>query len=86
MVFSERNAQNPQNLCNCKVQNKANRYYFKEALTQERRGVYLSQFDLNVEEGAIEYPLKPVLRFSTPVFDRNAHKRGILVVLSNPRS
>jgi PAS domain S-box-containing protein len=63
-----------------RLQNKASRYYFREALAQERGGIYLSRFDLNVEEGKIEQPHKPVLRFGTPVFGNNGSKRGIVLL------
>ncbi|MCG8426025.1 MAG: PAS domain S-box protein, partial [Chromatiales bacterium] len=62
------------------LQNKANRYYFQEAIALERRGIYLSLFDLNVEKGKIERPLKPVIRFATPVFDSQGEKRGIVLL------
>lgn len=63
-----------------KLQNKSNRYYFKEALAMDRRYIYLSPFDLNMEEGEIEFPLKPVIRFGTPVFDSHGRKRGIILL------
>ncbi len=62
------------------LQNKASRYYFKEALSQDRGGIYLSPLDLNMEEGQIEYPLKPVMRFGTPVFDQQGNKKGIILL------
>jgi signal transduction histidine kinase len=46
----------------------------------DRGEVFVSPFDLNVEHEAIEKPLKPVIRFATPVFDRNSGKRGVLVL------
>ncbi|MCU7846212.1 MAG: PAS domain S-box protein [Candidatus Thiodiazotropha sp. (ex Monitilora ramsayi)] len=63
-----------------KLQDKGNRYYFREALAMERGQIYLSPFDLNMEEGKIEYPLKPVIRFGTPVFDSQGEKRGIVLL------
>jgi signal transduction histidine kinase len=62
------------------LQPKANRYYFAQALRLERGAIFLSPFDLNVEHDEIERPLKPMLRFATPVFDRQGAKRGILVL------
>ncbi|MET0003013.1 MAG: PAS domain S-box protein [Candidatus Thiodiazotropha sp.] len=63
-----------------KLQNKSSRYYFKEALALDRGYIYLSPFDLNMEEGEIEFPLKPVIRFGTPVFDSHGEKRGIVLL------
>lgn len=62
------------------LQNKKNRYYFQEALNRDRGSVYISPLDLNIEGGAIEYPLKPMLRFATPVFDRTGEKKGVIVL------
>ncbi|MEN8213217.1 MAG: PAS domain S-box protein [Pseudomonadota bacterium] len=62
------------------LQNKANRYYFREALALERGGIYLSRFDLNVEKGEIEQPHKPVIRFGAPVFDAKGNKSGIVLI------
>jgi PAS domain S-box-containing protein len=62
------------------LQNKSSRYYFREALAQEPGGIYLSRFDLNVENGHIEEPFKPVIRFGTPVIDHNGNKSGIVLI------
>ncbi len=62
------------------LQNKANRYYFREALTQKPGGIYLSRFDLNVENGKIEEPFKPVIRFATPVVNHSGNKKGIVLI------
>ncbi len=62
------------------LQNKANRYYFLEAMSQPRGGIYLSPMDLNIEEEKIEYPLKPMIRFGTPVFDSAGHQKGVILL------
>lgn len=62
------------------LQNKADRYYFKESVTLERGEVFISPLDLNMEHGEIERPLKPMIRFVTPVFDNLGGKRGVLVL------
>lgn len=63
-----------------RLQQKANRYYFKDIFNLQRGFVFLSPFDLNVERGKIEYPLKPIIRFGAPVFDNKGEKRGIIVL------
>ncbi|MEN4052799.1 MULTISPECIES: sensor domain-containing diguanylate cyclase [Sulfurimonas] len=61
------------------LQNKAQRYYFKE-LMQLRDGEYwYSKLDLNVEHGKIEEPLKPVIRIGTPYYYKGERK-GILII------
>jgi PAS domain S-box-containing protein len=62
------------------LQDKSGRYYFSEAMALPRGGIYLSPLDLNMEQGRIERPLKPMLRFATPVFDAAGRRRGILVL------
>lgn len=48
------------------LQNKVERYYVGEGLAQDGGAVYVSPMDLNVERGAIELPIKPVIRFAAP--------------------
>ncbi|MEE8470561.1 MAG: PAS domain S-box protein [Dehalococcoidia bacterium] len=62
------------------LQSKAKRYYFEDTIALERGEVFVSPFDLNIEQGEIEQPLKPMIRFGTPVFDRYGQKRGIVVL------
>ncbi len=62
------------------LQDKSSRYYPEEALQLGRGGLYLSPLDLNVEEGRIEVPQKPMMRFATPVFDSAGNKHGLLVL------
>jgi len=62
------------------LQSKAKRYYFGDAFILGRGEVFVSPFDLNIEHGAIEQPLKPMIRFCTPVFDSHGQKRGIVVL------
>jgi signal transduction histidine kinase len=61
------------------LQNKADRYYFKLSIRLDRGQVFVSPFDLNVEHGKIERPLKPTIRLATPVFDAKG-ARGIVVL------
>jgi hypothetical protein len=63
-----------------KLQNKGKRYYFKDAFQLEKGEIFVSPLDLNIEQGVIEKPLKPMIRFGTPVFDQNDKKRGIILL------
>jgi len=58
---------------------KGNRYYFKDTFELNRREVFVSPLDLNIEHGVIEKPLKPMIRFGTPLFDKRGQKRGVLI-------
>jgi len=62
------------------LQNKVNRYYFKDTIILEEKKVFLSKFDLNIENGSIEFPYNPTLRFATPVFDSEGRKKGIVII------
>lgn len=62
------------------LQDKADRYYFRDVIRLEPGEVYASPLDLNIEHGEIELPLRPVMRFGTPVTDRTGNKVGVLVL------
>lgn len=59
---------------------KRDRYYFKDTLRLRPGDVFVSPFDLNVEGDQIEQPLKPTVRFGTPVQDLEGRKRGIVIL------
>lgn len=62
------------------LQPKAGRYYFDAAIRLDEGEVYISPLDLNIENGQIEQPLKPMIRFARPVFDQSGQKRGVVVL------
>lgn len=62
------------------LQNKKDRYYFIETIKLPKDDVYISQMDLNLENGVIEEPYKPMLRVSTPVFDKEGNRIGVIVM------
>ncbi|EMP54071.1 diguanylate cyclase [Marinobacter santoriniensis NKSG1] len=47
------------------LQSKASRYYVRKVLETRPGGIYFSPLDLNVENGIIEQPIKPVIRVAT---------------------
>ncbi len=63
-----------------KLQNKADRYYFKNSMALDAGQVYVSPFDLNMKHGEIETPLKPVIRFGIPVMDEKGNKNGVVML------
>lgn len=63
-----------------KLQNKKGRYYFEDAMALCRGQVLVSPLDLNVEQGQVEQPIKPMIRFGTPIFDDQGKKRGIVLL------
>ncbi len=63
-----------------RLQDKSSRYYFKKSIDMEQGNIYISPMDLNVEHGVIEKPIKPVIRYATPVYDKDMTIRGIVVL------
>ncbi len=61
------------------LQNKSNRYYFKESIDLPKNHIYMSPLDLNIENGEIEKPFKPIIRFGVPVFDNEGTRIGLLM-------
>ena len=62
------------------LQDKSQRYYFKQSFFGEGAPIVLSPMDLNVEQGQVEQPLKPMIRIATAVFDNQGRKRGVVVL------
>ena len=65
------------------LQDKGNRYYFLNSINLDENSLYISKFDLNIENGEIEMVEgrpKPMLRISTPLFDNNGQRLGILIL------
>ena len=64
------------------LQNKGDRYWFKKAIKLQSEEVFVSPLDLNIEAGKIELPLKPTLRFATPVYDQSSQEPLGLVIIN----
>ena len=71
---------NPSEVPASELQSKKERYYFKKSISLERGEIYVSLFDLNVENEVVEKPIKPMIRFGTPIYDSRAQKRGVLIL------
>ncbi|MET0066949.1 MAG: diguanylate cyclase [Candidatus Thiodiazotropha sp.] len=66
------------------LQDKSGRYYIQQSLKLEQGEIYISPLDLNVENGMIEQPIRPTIRFATPVVDGYGVKQGVLVINYTP--
>ncbi len=62
------------------LQDKAGRDYFQQTISLPAGSFYVSDLDLNIENGRVERPLKPTLRLAAPVFDASGARRGICIV------
>ncbi len=68
------------------LQDKKERYYFKDTMSLGENEVYVSRLDLNIENGVLENrgteespEYIPVIRYSVPIFDDDGKKRGFLI-------
>lgn len=62
-----------------KLQNKKNRYYFTETKNNNKKQIWKSKIDLNMENNQITYPLIPTFRLALPIYDK--HKfHGIVII------
>ncbi len=71
---------NPRVVARQELQDKSSRYFFRESIVLGPREIYVSHFDLNVEDGRIEVPFKPTLRFAMPLFNAAGTRRGVIVL------
>lgn len=62
------------------LDNESNRYWFKETLKLSQNEIFISPLDLYMEKEKIYIPLKPTIRFLTPVFDKQGKKKALLVI------
>lgn len=62
------------------LQNKKDRYYFQETSQLPENTINISKIDLNMENGEIEQPYKPMIRFSSAVYDENQNFKGVIVL------
>ena len=62
------------------LQQKRHRYYFNGTFGLGKNEIFVSPFDLSIENGEIEQPLKPIIRLGTPVFDKQGKKRGVVLL------
>lgn len=67
-------------------QSKEDRYYFTETMRLQKEEVFISSLDLNIKHGEIENrgsewkpEYVPVIRYTTPVFDEQDNRKGIII-------
>ena len=61
------------------LQNKADRDYFPATMKLKSGEVYVSSLNLNQEDGKIEIPYKPTIRYATPIFNATGERQGIVI-------
>lgn len=74
------NAGRPSVIPDDRLQDKSQRYYFRDVIVLSPGEIFVSPFDLNIEQGAIEVPFKPMIRIGTPVTDASGRPRGVVLL------
>lgn len=62
------------------LQDKSTRYFVHDGLALPAGAIHVSRLDLNVEQGVIEQPLRPMLRLGTPVAGPDGQPRGLVTI------
>ena len=66
-----------------RLQNKGAQEYFTASSNLSDGEMYLSEISLNREYGKIEFPYRPMLRLSMPIFDENQNRFGFIIINVN---
>ncbi|MET0280401.1 MAG: ATP-binding protein [Steroidobacteraceae bacterium] len=62
------------------LQTKIDRPFFQRANALPPGSLYISSFDLMMDNGALVVPHRPVLRFAVPVFNAAGERHGVYVI------
>jgi len=62
------------------LQGKSDRYYYLHALAASENQIYVSDFDLNIENGVIFVPYEPTIRFTLKIDDTEGKLLGLIVL------
>ncbi len=62
------------------LQDKSNRYYFRDTLALSKGKIFASPLDLNIEHGIVEKPLNPMLRLGMPIIGPNDTREGVIII------
>lgn len=61
------------------LQNKVDSQYFVKTMKVSSGNLYVSPVQLNREQGVIEEPYQPVIRYATPIIDAAGERRGVVI-------
>lgn len=62
------------------LQDKNERYFFREALSVSKNQVYISNIDLNIDNEMVEDPIVPTLRLASPVYTSSGNFAGMIMI------
>ena len=78
-IFRDKNTKIEKFTLDEDLQDKSDRYYFKETKQTPLNKTWVSSLDLNVENHKVQKPLRPTLRLSTSIY-KNNNFEGILII------
>ncbi|MFV0421559.1 response regulator [Oleidesulfovibrio sp.] len=61
------------------LSDKSTRYYFKEMMNIKPHELYISRLDLNIENGVVEVPYKPMLRVGAQLVNSQGKVVGVIL-------
>jgi len=61
------------------LQDKQHRYYFNHAIKEDINKIWISDVDLNFENGKMDFPHRPTIRFAMPL-GRGSQKTGLVII------
>ena len=62
------------------LESKAGRYFVSAILEKNKGDIYVSPFDLSLDKGEVAHPIKPTIRFATPIVDNSGNKLGLVIL------
>ena len=62
------------------LQNKSDRFYYRNGKRLPPGEVCISKLDLNQENNQVELPPKPMIRFTTPVLTQTGDRKGMVIL------
>ncbi|WP_273867827.1 hypothetical protein [Halobacteriovorax sp. GB3] len=65
------------------LQDKSNRYYYKEMIELNRYSSYFSMIDFNIEQGRVQYPLTTMMRAGTNIYSSEDVRVGSIIININ---
>lgn len=68
------------NISDTHLQNKSSRDYFINTVELDKDDQIISPMELNRENGKLTKPIQPIIRYSTPVYDKAGSLSGIIVL------
>ncbi|MCH3916715.1 MAG: sensor domain-containing diguanylate cyclase [Spirochaetia bacterium] len=72
----------PKVITNTELQDKSARYYFNETKNLRKGQTYISPFDLNVEQGKMETPYKPMIRYIVGLYEEEKSEPVGFVIIN----